>query len=408
MHFPVLLFCTKGELSYFLESVKQEIKGEIESYQQKLLYMNEEDLVKRFLRDFKLDTPVLHEKKIYIFSESEVNIPVERKDPSRPSFVKGLSIIVAVPFEGNPELFYYSPSGFNNIFIWGEVVEQDVHMKYQVVEYNHKELRNEIDKDINKIKEKLEGIREKVVQFNNSLEFFIRKVIRQRKDKTKKDADLIEKLGIPLKKRNNIPKTYTIPKISKKLKIEKPKETKEPFKPEPVLDTQYYEDILSTINSMALTIERNPKAFTEMKEEDLRWVFLVPLNAIYEGQAIGETFNYEGKTDILIRVENKNVFIAECKIWRGEKGLIETIDQLLGYTSWRDTKTAILLFFKGKKFSAILKKIPKAMKSHPFYLQELGKKDETIFKYKFHHRDDSERKLILTVMAFNIPSPEAS
>jgi hypothetical protein len=46
-----------------------------------------------------------------------------------------------------------------------------------------------------------------------------------------------------------------------------------------------------------------------------------------------------GKTDILIRDNDKNIFIAECKFWGGPKLFKETIDQLLGYTSWRDTKT---------------------------------------------------------------------
>jgi hypothetical protein len=31
----------------------------------------------------------------------------------------------------------------------------------------------------------------------------------------------------------------------------------------------------------------------------------------FKGQATGETFNFQGKTDILIRVEGKNVSIAE-------------------------------------------------------------------------------------------------
>lgn len=84
--------------------------------------------------------------------------------------------------------------------------------------------------------------------------------------------------------------------------------------------------------------ERSPKAFEQMGEEDLRSHFLVQLNGQYEGRATGETFNFQGKTDILIREGDRNVFIAECKFWHGEKQLLETIDQLLSYLSWRDTK----------------------------------------------------------------------
>ena len=82
-------------------------------------------------------------------------------------------------------------------------------------------------------------------------------------------------------------------------------------------------------------IERSPRAFAGMKEEDLRLLLLVPLNGHFEGQATGETFNGEGKTDILIRERNKNIFIAECKFWHGAKSFTEAIDQLQRYTTWR-------------------------------------------------------------------------
>jgi hypothetical protein len=58
----------------------------------------------------------------------------------------------------------------------------------------------------------------------------------------------------------------------------------------------------------------------------------------------------QGKTDILIRIDGKNIFIAECKFWTGPKGFTETIDQLLGYLSWRDTKAAIVMFNRKKGF----------------------------------------------------------
>jgi hypothetical protein len=78
-----------------------------------------------------------------------------------------------------------------------------------------------------------------------------------------------------------------------------------------------------------------------MGKEDLRSHFLVQLNGAFHGQATGETFNFQGKTDILIRVDGKNIFIAECKFWKGEKSFPATLDQLLSHLSWRDTKTAV-------------------------------------------------------------------
>ncbi|MBX8827723.1 hypothetical protein HBA93_19140, partial [Ochrobactrum sp. SFR4] len=114
-------------------------------------------------------------------------------------------------------------------------------------------------------------------------------------------------------------------------------------------------------------MERSPSSFATMQEEDIRQHFLVQLNGHYEGKATGETFNAEGKTDILVRDEGRNIFIAECKFWRGDKGFSDTIDQLLGYLSWRDTKTAIMVFNRNKDMSNVLSKIRSLTESHPLF-----------------------------------------
>jgi hypothetical protein len=86
---------------------------------------------------------------------------------------------------------------------------------------------------------------------------------------------------------------------------------------------------------MAHVMERSPHSFTHLGEEDLRQHFLVPLNGHYRGEGKGEVFNSEGKTDILIRVEDRSIFIAECKFCGGQKVASGAIDQLLGYLTWR-------------------------------------------------------------------------
>ena len=177
-----------------------------------------------------------------------------------------------------------------------------------------------------------------------------------------------------------------------------------PYKPEPVLDIQEYEHILSVVSNMVMVMERSPKAFKNMKEEDLRQHFLVQLNGHYEGQATGETFNFEGKTDILIRADGKNIFIAECKFWKGSKAFKESIDQLLSYSTWRDTKTALLVFNRDTEMSTVLKSIPEVVKDHPKYKSSRDYDSETGFRYTLSHRDDANREIVLTVLVFNIPA----
>ena len=132
--------------------------------------------------------------------------------------------------------------------------------------------------------------------------------------------------------------------------------------------------------------------------------FLVHLNGHYEGQATGETFNYEGKTDILIRADVRNIFIAECKFWKGPSGLQEALDQLLEYTSWRDTKTALLVFNRDKKMSSVVSRIPDAVRAHTSYKADRTYDSETGFRYVFGHRDDPSREMILTVLIFDVPA----
>ena len=107
---------------------------------------------------------------------------------------------------------------------------------------------------------------------------------------------------------------------------------------------------------------------------------------------------------VTLRVDGRNIFIAECKIWIGADSLKRAIDQLLGYTAWRDTKTAIVMFNRNKNTSAVLNQIPQTAKSHPNLKRELpGFRHQSGFRFLLHQRDDKNRELILTVLVFDVP-----
>jgi len=114
------------------------------------------------------------------------------------------------------------------------------------------------------------------------------------------------------RKREGIPLTYSVPVTRRAPKIEQIKVSGS-FNPEPTLATEDYEEILRIMQNMVQVMELSPHAFHDMGEEDLRSHFLVQLNGAFKGQATGETFNFQGKTDILMRDQAKNVFVAECK-----------------------------------------------------------------------------------------------
>lgn len=82
--------------------------------------------------------------------------------------------------------------------------------------------------------------------------------------------------------------------------------------------------------------------FINLLDEELRNIILSNLNTHYQGTVSEERFNKVGKRDIYIPFENKAAYIAECKIWHGNKKFLEAIDQLCSYITWRDTKTSLV------------------------------------------------------------------
>jgi hypothetical protein len=265
------------------------------------------------------------------------------------------------------------------------------------------QVKREIERTLDQIERQLGNLRSNVAEFQRELPPLVREWIERRRTKLLADQRLVSSLGYKLKERSDAARTYAPPEVRRKITPRLPPKSVAPFRPEPALATEDYERILSVLHDMAIVMERSPSAFKALDEEALRFQFLVPLNGHYEGAATGETFNYEGKTDIIIRVDGRNIFVAECKFWSGRKMLTDTIDQLLGYTCWRDTKTAIIVFNRNKSFTKVIEAIPPTVEAHPNYLRTVGTSGETGFRYVFSHRDDPNRELSLTVLAFDVP-----
>lgn len=373
----------------------------------KLLNTSVEDWCDFFEQEYAIHVPVLKESEITV-DQSETQIDVSR-DPNRiifsgrPFFVMGTKVTYHVPFDGDSSLFLFRPSTSTFNSPHAEVGNGEIRISFTFEKINSDQLKSQFKKRLNEIKNNLECLRKDVEKHNSSVRSKAKGRIEARRQKLLNDQGLVASLGHPLKSRENAPKTYAAPITRKKPKVEMPSSGTKPYVSEPALEMQEYENILSIMSNMVAVMERSPEAFKGMKEEDIRQHFLVQLNGQYEGQATGETFNFEGKTDILIRVQGKNIFIAECKFWRGPKSFNETIDQLLGYISWRDTKTAILLFNRRKNFSQVVLQIADLVKQHQNYKRELAYESDTCFRFVLHHRDDKNREIVLTVLAFEVP-----
>ena len=399
-----------------------DLRGALENHERKLLqeisqidpneFLNTSPtkLAEYFIDKGTAHVPVLQYDRI-TSSQEEAKVDVSQNpgraifDRTQPFYITGTLVAFFIPFEGDAELFKCrAASGFTFNPPTGVIEGSELIMSYTITDHDQGALRQRFDNELEKVKVALGWTATDVQQFNDALPTKVRDSIEARREKLLRDRGLVESLGFPLREREGAPRTYAVPTQRQKPPVRRPKPTgAKPFTPEPELLMEEYEHILEIMSSMVHVIEKSPASFKEMKEEDLRQHFLVQLNGHYLGQATGETFNFHGKTDILIRADDKNVFIAECKFWQGPKSLSETIDQLLGYVSWRDTKTAIVLFNRGKNLSNILAKIPEVTKAHPNFKSEIVIAGETSFRYVFPHRDDPNRELVISVLVFEVP-----
>jgi len=147
----------------------------------------------------------------------------------------------------------------------------------------------------------------------------------------------------------------------------------------------------------------SPQTYTVHGEEELRDMLLSHLNGYFKGAATGETFRKSGKTDIRIEDADRAAFVAECKIWHGQKQLTEAVSQLLSYLTWRDCKAAIIVYNKNnRQFSEILQRIPEALKSHNRFVKEEASGYDGEWRFVLRSEHDDLRLIHCHVFAFDL------
>jgi len=378
----------------------------------RLLNTSVDDLAKYFSDKYQISVPELDLENLVV-DERETKIDVSQdqfrliRDRSRPFYMSGTAIDVEIPFIGDPEACKVRPSTYSLNPPRASVRGSSIIFSIVGTNLDAQGVKGHIDSMVESIQINLRNLRDGASRLNSQLPEEAKNAIETRRAKLLASRNMVAALGFKMKERGGVAKTFVPTEVRRKIGPIMPAASTAPFKPEPALSNEDYEHILSVMQNMTQVMELSPSAFHSVNEEALRSHFPVQLNGHYQGQATAETFNYEGKTDILIRVDGKNIFIAECKFWAGPQKLTETIDQLLGYSSWRDTKTAVVIFNRNRDFSKVLAAIPETVRTHPKYKRDLSGSTETTFRYQFANRDDPNRELFLTVLTFDVPTPRA-
>jgi hypothetical protein len=308
------------------------------------------------------------------------------------------------PFVGDKELFLTRGSTYNHNPPSGEVREGILTTTIVQRSPDADALNQHFERFLSQVNQFLGWLKADIDVWNASIAKEVADVVQDRRQKAEQAGTVASGLKFGMKQRTDRASTYAAP-VAQRRKITPQLPAARPgAPPEPMLSDEMYRAVLDTLNQMSQVMERSPHAYANFDEEALRFQFLIPLNANFEGDARAEVFNYGGKTDILITEKGRNIFVGECKFWKGAKALTETVDQVLGYLAWRDTKCAILLFNRNRGFSQVVAQIRPTIEQHAQFVSFDGVKDETELSFTFARPDDPDRRLKLTVLAFDIPT----
>ena len=370
-----------------------------------ILNVNEDEYIAHLTDTCFVDNLVL---KFEDVTCEQYEADVQTQDYGRVVSSKRNIIKYYIPYEGNPDLLGTTPS---NRILWSievSVEEQCVCFEVPDAIGNAERINHESKQVMGSMQTQCQHVWDEVEKYNTGIETRLRPLFISRKNELLKHRNILAKLDVPLRKRDNTSETFAVPAPQKKQKISirKPEVHEVGFSPEPNLDEKVYNQILKVLHDVGKQFEKMPSLYEGKSEEELRDAFLVFLETNFEGSATGETFNKTGKTDILLRHDGNNVFIAECKIWTGPKGLLDTITQLLGYLTWRDSKAAVMMFVRNKDILSVLESAKEAVPGHANCDSEVDERDDSWFNYRFHLNDDPNRKLHLAVLLFHFPPPK--
>ena len=367
-----LLF-QRGELRMSLEHHAQGIQWEIEAApEDHVLKADEVEWAKGLAERYSVEPASLKVDEVWMDEPEPVPVDVSwdnfRRnipDPSRPAYVPGHRTVVHVPFSGDEEVLHLRPSSRSLNPPRGTVSDGELLLLIEYPDDSPADIKGATDRFIQQVEQHVTTARSDIEHFNSGLLNQAQMAIRARRERIETHREHVAATGLPVGPPRDRAKTYIPDVIVRRpapvLPATRPEQ---PMELEPVLADEVYEHILSVVRQHALSMEQNPGTYAGMGEEARRHVILDALNTHYTGAGTAEAFNFGGKTDIRIQHEGRNLFIAECKIWSGPKGFIETVDQLFGYQSWRDTKLAILMFVRERDLTGIIERAQTALEKH--------------------------------------------
>lgn len=164
---------------------------------------SEDELVSEVTEQFRLDVPRICQDKLYVAESVETQVDVRWdpmrfiRDRSQPFYVAGFKTTIAIPFEGDPELFKVQPNQFSTVKPMGQIAGREIRFTYEQVQPDAEAIKNAYTKTLQQISSYLESQRTSANDFNSQLAGLVRQKVSERKQKVAAGAAMVGSLGLP-------------------------------------------------------------------------------------------------------------------------------------------------------------------------------------------------------------------
>lgn len=383
------------------DRIKRSIASRQKTY---LLSVDEDDFIEYVYRQFALEP-------LKILTETEYIGEPQKRIEEVPDW-RGIDyqrevymFTVRYDFTGTADLFKIQPSTYclRTYDISVNEMCNTVSFSLKIVEKSPAEFCSSKQRAFDAAFGNMDYLQKDVNNYMQGLRAKIGDYFRRLKSELQSENQFFEAIHVKMNEEGS--SVFSVPAIKKKIIPQIPRASKREYASSPTMSKEMYEDVLGAIYNLGKSIEKKPSLYEGKDEEALRDQFVLMLETRYESiTSTGETFNKQGKTDLLLKYadDGTNIFIAECKIWKGAKHYGAALNQLFDrYLTWRDSKVAVILFVRNKDFTSVLTEIRSATQAHPYYVRDAGQRGESSFSYIFHLRDDVAKEVYLEVIAFH-------
>ncbi len=385
----------------FRENIKKDIEKKPKEY---ILGVDEEEFKNYLISKYFVEPLV-------IYKESErIEKPTIRKEMLTNMFNERYEkevyyFTVYYTFSGSSILFKIRPSTWTltSYEISVDDSSHKVSFSFRIYKQDAEEFKKVKNEAYSSAFTNIKNVNDFANSWNSNLENLVNQLFGQIKNKFLKENDFFAAINISTNSETD--SIFTVPAVKKAIIPQPQIDRRQEFSSIPTMAKKMYSDILKVIYDAGKSMEKKPALYKGKDEEGLRDQFLFILETRYESvTATGETFNKKGKTDIILKYseDGSNLFVAECKFWKGASEFNNAINQLFDrYLTWRDSKVALIIFVTNKDFSKTIRTADEECEKHEYFVARNGKNGESSLSYKFRLSNDKDKEVFMELILFH-------